>query len=316
MSKRNIYILLICLICIVLLLVWPKRVSNPTTDAGLVAVKLLEKVEILPDAKILFVGDMMFDRTIRNIGNEKGYEHIFSCLNTYLNDFDIVFGNLEGPITEYPSRSANTVPGEPGNTSFTFDPIVADLLARHNIRFVSLGNNHISDFGKEGRESTKTHLSNENISYVGVPGETQFVVTNIDGVCVGFVAFNQFLGEGDEYKTVQAIREASTESDYVIVYTHWGEEYVEATEYMKYLARTFVDAGADMVIGSHPHVIQESELYKGKYIYYSLGNFIFDQYWMDEVKTGLGVEVTIGVDIEVKEVLFDIGRDGRTCLKE
>lgn len=316
MTRRNIFILICCCIAITIVVIWSRHVSNPVTSAGLIVVKALEKIEILPDAKILFVGDMMFDRTIRSIAEERGYDHMFSCVADYLNRFDAVIGNLEGPITDYPSRSANTLPGELGNTSFTFDPVVSGVLARHNVRLLSVGNNHISDFGREGRESTKKYLEQAGVLYAGIPNESQLITTTIDGVRVGFVAFNQFLGEGDEVKTVQVIQEARAESDYVIVYTHWGEEYVPATNYMKSLAHTFIDAGADMIIGSHPHVIQESELYKGKHIYYSLGNFIFDQYWTNEVKTGLGVEVTLGADVTIREVFFDIGRDGRTCLSD
>jgi len=77
------------------------------------------------------------------------------------------------------------------------------------------------------------------------------------------------------------------------VYTHWGVEYSPATDSEKKLAHEFIDAGAEIVIGSHPHVVQEHEVYKGKNIYYSLGNLIFDQYFSDAVDHGLTLQVPI-----------------------
>ncbi len=265
--------------------------------------------------KILFVGDMMFDRTIRSIAEKKGYEHIFSCLSDYVTGFDAVVGNLEGPITPYASKSSGTIPGEEGNTTFTFDQAVAGVLARFNFTLVHLGNNHIRDFGREGVSTTKAFLEAESIGYFGAPNEEISIVKKIGGTKIAFVSFNQFLGQNDPQKTIDAIWKAKREADVTVVYTHWGDEYVEPTEYMKSLAHRFIDAGADMVVGSHPHVIQSHEVYEGKHIYYSLGNFIFDQYWTSEVKIGQGLEVTFkGNDISIAERYFDIGRDGRTCV--
>lgn len=104
----------------------------------------------------------------------------------------------------------------------------------------------------------------------------------------------------------------------VVVYTHWGEEYVPRTEKMKTLARQFVDAGASLVVGSHPHVVQESERYSDQYIYYSLGNFVFDQYFSDAVRNGLLLEVTFdpsGVE-SIKEIPIVLHPDGRTCFRD
>ena len=98
-----------------------------------------------------------------------------------------------------------------------------------------------------------------------------------------------------------------SQADIIIVYTHWGTEYkTESAENIKNLGRRFIDSGADMVIGTHPHVTQPMEEYKGKRIYYSLGNFIFDQYFSPETKKGLAAEVRI--DTQTKNMNFrDIG---------
>jgi poly-gamma-glutamate synthesis protein (capsule biosynthesis protein) len=267
-------------------------------------------------AKILFVGDLMFDRTIRTIANRKGYDFLFSCIGDYLRDFDIVIGNLEGPITNVASKSENTKPGDAGNTAFTFDVGIVKTLASNNLRMLNLGNNHILDFGTIGRDSTKKELSKANIGYFGAPGSPIAATTTLRGHKIAVINFNQFLGEDNSKKTIEAIWNAKRDSDFVAVYTHWGDEYLPATEYEKALAHSFIDAGSDIVIGSHPHIIQAVENYKGKNIYYSLGNFIFDQYWMDEVKTGGGVEIIIDSSSANERVVrFDIGRDGRTCLQ-
>lgn len=266
-------------------------------------------------ARILFVGDMMFDRTLRSLADSKGYDAIFSCAADYLKEFDVVVGNLEGPITTYPSLSAGTKPGEQGNTSFTFHPDVAQTLSRHNIGIVSIGNNHILDFGREGLAMTQKYLSESNISYFGSPIGDISIVKKIGDKKIAFVAFNQFLGQNDPQKTIDAIWKMRREADFVVVYAHWGEEYVEVTEYMKSVAHRFIDSGADLILGSHPHVIQEHEIYSDKHIYYSLGNFVFDQYWTSEVRTGLGVELALqGKEILLTEQAFDIQRNGQTCL--
>lgn len=101
------------------------------------------------EAKILFVGDMFFDRQIRKIIYSKGEDYIFSCVHDFLKEADAVVGNLEGPITEKASISLVSQPGDSNNFTFTFPTITAKLLAKNNIKIVSLGNNHIGNFGKE-----------------------------------------------------------------------------------------------------------------------------------------------------------------------
>ena len=274
---------------------------------------------ILPEARtarILFAGDMMFDRTIRAKAEEHSYDYLFSCISDYVSSFDTVVANLEGPITDYDSESRGTRPGEAGNTTFTFSPIVADTLFKNNIRMVNAGNNHSVDFGRLGATSTRMYLLKAGVNHFGSPGGSIVATTTIQGFRVAFVNFNQFLGLNDPSKTVRAIVSVRPSTDFIFVYTHWGDEYAPATEYEQTLSRDFIDAGADMVIGSHPHVIQEHVMYKGKHIFYSLGNFIFDQYFSEEVKTGAAVEVSLSKDgIEVKERRFELMRDGRTCLK-
>jgi gamma-polyglutamate biosynthesis protein CapA len=99
------------------------------------------------------------------------------------------------------------------------------------------------------------------------------------------------------------INQVENSSDLVIVYAHWGNEYQSNSNLaIQTIAHKLIDAGADVIIGSHPHVVQESEIYNGKVIYYSLGNFIFDQYFMPETQQGLLVKMVI--DMKAETIAF------------
>jgi len=283
-----------------------------------------------PHTTVLFGGDMMFDRYIRQTMDNYGGNFIFSCIADVLSSADLVVANLEGPITEYTSVSARSEIGSPENFIFTFPPESAELLARHNIRLVNLGNNHILNFGWEGERSTRTALRVARISYFGSPAEQFIAMENLNGVLFAFINYNEFLptsvrrsiyGTTDDsiYGTLEDIQRVRAAGYLPIIYIHWSDEYVTTSSaYSHELAHSFIDAGAEMVIGSHPHVIQESEVYRGKHIYYSLGNFVFDQYWDDDVRTGLLLRVTFtprGVE-RIDEMRVYLERDGRTCLVE
>lgn len=280
----------------------------------------LEEVFVEKETKVLFVGDMMFDRTVRKRMEANGADSIFACVSDHLSKYDAVFGNLEGPITKNASVNLDSVPGGPNNMTFTFPLEVAGLLYKNNFKAVSLANNHIFDFGKSGVEETRKSLSEAKVGWFGdpvLPENKTFIYENK----LALVGFNQFLGVDSVEGTVKEI-ERIKNSEYgikekmkIIVFAHWGEEYVEANRYQKLQAHQFIDAGADLVLGAHPHVIQESEVYKGKQIYYSLGNFIFDQWWTESVRRGMGVEVTLKDGLLTTNTLqFESSRDGRTCL--
>lgn len=253
-------------------------------------IALSEHMVIPPqkDVEIFFVGDVMLDRYIRQVGKKKGYEHVFSCVAPTLSAYDVVVGNLEGPVTNEKSQSIQSSIGEPHNTRFTFSPeSLAEL--RKYFDVVSIGNNHIYDFGEEGIEETITHLSKENIVWVGDPRNEISQTIFQEGLSISFVSYNQFFGSAST--TITNIERA--EGDIIVVLAHWGDEYVDANELQRRHAALFAQAGADIIIGSHPHVIQEYEKIGNTHIFYSLGNFIFDQYFSPEVQRGLGVLVTV-----------------------
>lgn len=268
-------------------------------------------------AVILFGGDMMFDRSIRLAAQREGDDFILSCIVDMLHDADIVVANLEGPITTHASVSIDSVVGSGENVTFTFPTSTATLLARHNIALVNVGNNHIMNFGAEGLEQTRKWLSGAGVESFGDPKSDNVAHIEIDGIPFSFVSWSDWTG-GSKGKIIGQVRAEAESGRIVIIYTHWGDEYVSASSNSRELAHSFIDVGAEIVIGSHPHVIQEHELYKGKHIYYSLGNFVFDQYFTEEVRTGLLLKIVfskIGVD-SIEEIKTHLERDRRTCLIE
>lgn len=293
--------------------------SNIPLTAGLTQIPNATK-----DINLLFVGDLMFDRGIRYYAQKNGgNQFIFNEISSTLKSFDLVVANLEGPITDEQSISSGTVPGSPKNYFFTFDPSLAKTLYNENIRLVNLGNNHILNFGQEGLTTTKNYLSGASVGYFGGYNEDRGIMREISGVKIGFVSYNEFWNDdiyGEQQKTINEIINLKQKVDVVFVFSHWGVEYSpEPPETIQKVAYKFIDAGADLVIGSHPHVIETMEIYKGKRIYYSLGNFIFDQYFSKETQTGLGVSVKINKttkQLEFEEKKFYLQSNGQTILAE
>ena len=271
-----------------------------------------------PQATVLFAGDMMFDRTVRQYAEKYGGDHLFSCIDATLAEADLVVANLEGPITDSPSVSVGSTPGGEGNFTFTFPISTAALLAKHNITVVNLGNNHIENFDADGVRSTTAWLSNAHVEYFGDPLKHSVVRKDIHGILLSFINYNEFLppGIGTYSTTLEQIRDEEAAGRMPVVYTHWGVEYAtEAPAYVIDLAHAFVDAGAIAVIGSHPHVVEQSEIYKNIPIYYSLGNFIFDQYFSADVMSGLMVELTFGTSgvTNAREIPIALKRDRTVC---
>lgn len=271
-----------------------------------------------PEARIIFGGDMMFDRSVRVAAEKEGDDFILACLDPVLEDADLVVANLEGPITAEPSVSVGSIVDTPENYTFTFPLGTASLLKRHGFALVNLGNNHIENFEAGGVRSTIEALEAAGVDYFGDPLEQRVAERSINRIDFAFVNFNQFAQSSTKAKTIEQIRAAKAEGKIVVVYAHWGDEYVSANQYQKDLAHAFIDAGAEIVIGSHPHVVQEHERYAGKHIYYSLGNLVFDQYWEEAVRSGLMIAVTFsrsGVET-IEEIPVTLERDRSTCPSE
>jgi len=309
--KKVFAIVMLVFVGVFLIILFSKS-SSGTYKASLFLPPIFQE----KGAKILFVGDMMFDRYIRQVGYQKGGDYIFSCIGGFLKDADLVVGNLEGPVTENASVSLKSKSESDDNFIFTFPTDTAKLLAENNIKLVNLGNNHMLNFSRDGLLQTKKYLTEAGVKYFGDPDAVEndkIARMDLGGIPVAFVSWSDWNSDNTDITAAQIKKEAAA-GQKVFVYAHWGEEYLPPPERVKKLARSFIDAGAEMVIGSHPHIIQESEVYKGKLIYYSLGNFIFDQYWNKQVSTGLILEAKIeNGKIEILEHRVSLNKDGRTC---
>lgn len=253
------------------------------------------------DFSIIFTGDVMLGRNVENLMNRNGLDYPFELVSDRLNLADEVVINLEGPVL----ASEKHTPTPPFNTEFSFDEKVLDNFDDHNIGVVNLSNNHTFDKGEEVFGEMTMLLDEKDVDWFGHPLEYDnlYIHTiNANGVDVNLLGFNQIKSNpfnvDDMFASVKGVVDLNNEA-LNIVSLHFGTEYQETSNsFQQEIARAAVEAGADMVIGHHPHVVQEMELYRGVPIFYSLGNFIFDQYFSAEVQEGLAVEM----NIEFKEL--------------
>ncbi len=249
---------------------------------------------------ILFVGDIMLDRNVARRIRKNGFDSIFKNVLDIFKDKDIVVGNLEGTITDNPSISEI----DHNILRFTFKKDYADKLKETGFTIFSLANNHSLDFYKAGYDETLSNLSNAGLKYFGSANNDANLSESIDidGKKICFIGYHD-LYTFNENPVLKEIENTRDSCDYQIIFAHWGNEYKNyASERDIMLAHKFIDTGVDLVIGAHPHVIQPVEIYKDKAIFYSLGNFVFDQDFSYETKHSIAVVL----DINSKEQRFNI----------
>ncbi len=287
------------------------EVFSPTTTAP--AVEQPPK-----DTSLFFVGDIMLDRAVRTsvVKNFKGdYNKLFDNLDE-LKNADILFGNLEGAV----SNIGNNVGSK---YSFRMDPLVLPALKEAGFDIVSFANNHVGDWNMVAFKDTITGLSDVGILQAGAgmtkkeAEEPKIIIKN--GTRFGFIGFsdvgpswmvakenNPGILLASDPRFSEIIKNAKENSDILIVSFHFGTEYKKIhNKHQEMLARSAVDNGADMVIGHHPHVIQDIEIYNGKPIVYSLGNFIFDQYFSKDTMRGMLFEAVFS-GTKLKETKYRI----------
>lgn len=267
------------------------------------------------EVQIFATGDMQFDRHIREVSAKRGGDFLFTCMDPLLGSADFAVANLEGPITPNNSQSVGSVPGAPDNYIFTFPTSTGALLARHNIGAVGIGNNHINNFGLAGILSTQQNLTDAGVgAFGGIKGYEGIFETEVHGVPLAFVGYNEFGGSkaGDVAKTIAAER---AKGRVVIVYAHWGDEYMDASARLRPIATAFATSGASAIIGAHPHIVLGHERIGATLVYYSVGNFIFDQYWNDPVSHGLALMLHVSQDgmVTADEYPTVISDSGQTC---
>lgn len=267
--------------CVALLAVWGAVTADdpskkpPTGTPGLV--------------RLTFVGDIMLDRDPGKAmlaGRDP-----FAGVADLLEGADLTVGNLECVVADSGTRL---------DKSYTFraNPKAIPYLARY-FDALSLANNHTGDFGHAALIETMYRLRRVSVPFFGAglndeEAHTPWIVER-NGVKIAVLGYNEFnpksfeagarspgLAWSHDEKVVADLKAVRPRADLVITFMHWGEEYVpEPNQRQKSLARKMIDAGADVVIGNHPHVTQGHEFYKGRLIVYCLGNFVFDE-WKDK----------------------------------
>jgi poly-gamma-glutamate synthesis protein (capsule biosynthesis protein) len=273
-----------------------------------------EKIR-LPDivdpsfVNLTFAGDIMLDRGVRNsvLKNFAGdYSKLFEKkdLANMFEKSDIVFANLEGTASDKGTDLHNLY-------SFRMDPGVVPVLAGSGIDVVSVANNHVGDWGSAAYTDTLARLKENEILYTG-GGENleearKPTIIEKYGMKIGFLGFSDVGPEkmkaGDDKAGLllstekyfdETIKNAAKQVDYLIVSIHFGDEYKEKhNKRQEDLSHLAVDNGAKLVIGHHPHVIEDTEVYKNGYIAYSLGNFIFDQAFSTNTMQGMLLQVRL-----------------------
>ncbi len=266
---------------------------------------------------VILAGDIMLDRGVEYMVEKQGkgdFKFPFLKTTEYFKKTDIVFGNLEGVISDKGTKVGSIY-------SFRANPKAMEGLISAGFNVLSLANNHALDYGKAALEDCLTRLKNSGISYVGAGFNEKeafsLVVKEINSTKIGFLAYTDLGPEiwkakensgiawikfSDFEKIRKEIKEAKENVDVLIVSLHSGEEYVqELTQFQVEFSKMAIESGADLIVGHHPHVVQLNDKYEQGYIFYSLGNFIFDQSFSKETMESQIVEIKIE-DKTIKEV--------------
>ncbi len=259
------------------------------------------------ETTLFLVGDIMLDRGVEHYIREKGdWRWPFLEIADFLQEADLLFGNLESMISDQGSDLGSVY-------SFRADPRTMAGLELAGFDVLSVANNHSFDYGRPAFEDTLRRLREANIEYVG-GGFNQKeahapVVKTVNQTKIGFLGYSGVgspLWQAGQESGIawmdsqrleilaRDIQSAQKETDILIVSFHFGEEYQkQPNEEQRTLAEAAIDYGADLVAGHHPHVIQPLEKYQDGWIAYSLGNFVFDQYFSEETMRAAILKATI-----------------------
>lgn len=235
--------------------------------------------------RLTCVGDIMIHSRYNELADEKGTQFLFERVAGTLTETDLLFGNVETVLSRL---------GEPvgGKLCLRGDDRYVDTLGSLGFDVVSLANNHAFDFGAGACTDMARRLEAQGIAVVGVgdnlAASREMRVVEAHGFRVGFLAYSSPDTDGSDYAedgrpgvapmqeslVLEDVAACSRKVDHLIVSLHWGVEYSEyPTPAQVSLGRKVIDAGARMIIGHHPHILQGYEQYNGGYIFYSLGNF-------------------------------------------
>ena len=269
----------------------PSFVESLSTEDGVVPAE--------PNTSLVFVGDIMLDRGVnfsveKNFGGD--FNQLFSKLN-FIKEADIAFGNLEGPVSDKGHNVGSIY-------SFRMKPESLQAVATAGFDVLSVANNHAGDWTSDAFADTVARVKSLDLLPVGgginYSDASVVKVKEVNGVKIGYLGFSDvgpnWLAVGSSSPGIllasdsrfdDIIKTAAQAVDVLITSFHFGEEYrATSTSRQQALARRAIDDGATLVVGHHPHVIEELEHYKNGVIIYSLGNFIFDQGFSPETMEG------------------------------
>lgn len=281
-----------------------------TAESSAGAAEETQEPEAPQSTTIAFTGDILLNESVAPNYDADGVSGLLDdTLLHLLQDADITMVNEEFPFSTRGTKMADK--------SFTFrvDPAYVSAFQEMGVDIVSLANNHALDYGKEALSDTFETLDGAGILYAGA-GETeeraaQLQTFEVNGKTFGFLAASRVIPVTgwnvkneqpglfctyDDTDLLEEIRKAKEQCDFVAVFVHWGKERTTVLEeHQRDLGRNYIDAGADVVVGAHPHILQGIEYYNGKPIFYSLGNFIFNS--SNEATAAL--QVTVSPENEV-----------------
>jgi len=248
-----------------------------------------------PVVTLGLVGDLSLGRYVTSIArNKNNFNWIFQEISPWLQQNNFNLANLESPIiTDCPR-------GETGTFTFCGDQRFLPYLKENKFVF-NLNNNHILNYSQPGLTQTKQFLSTDYFY-------NEFYFKEINNIKFGFLGYDFVTyPKLDKTKIINQIKSIDSQVDWLIISVHWGNEYLPQAEKWRIdLAHLMVDNGADIIHGHHPHVWQPSELYKEKLIYYSFGNFVFDQNWSPETSRSKIIRLTLSKDKILNEEVFPI----------
>jgi poly-gamma-glutamate capsule biosynthesis protein CapA/YwtB (metallophosphatase superfamily) len=268
-----------------------------------------------PVTTLTVVGDIMLGRGVGD-ANADDPGTPLQPMAARLRSADVTVGNLESTLSD------DGVPQQPGDDSFAADPAVVTGLAAAGFDLLSLANNHTGDYGPHALRQTMRRLDRSPIRTVGAGLDATAawrpVIIDRGGVRIGFVAFNAIgetpratatrpgaaevrmaprtgpLSRPDLRRLTDTIRRLAQRTDVVVGLPHWGEQYVNLpVPDQRRVGAAMIDAGADLVVGGHPHWVQGVQLHRGRLIVHSLGNFIFDMDFSQATEEGVLLEVTL-----------------------
>lgn len=196
---------------------------------------------------------------------ENGYDYFLSNVSDIFEEDDITFVNLEGPLT------VSNTKREGRTFNFKGAPEYVQILTGASVELAGLANNHALDFGTDGLYETADVLEDAGVGYCGYGEIWRKRINGIDVSCLSVTEWDYTVSDLKDI-----VKSERDWCDVLVVMIHWGEERVyDPTDEQERYGHALIDAGADLVLGSHPHVVGAVEQYKGKYIVYSLGNFCF-----------------------------------------